>query len=299
MKTVLKSGTLTDKMAAMTLLIQDCNLYRLDTIEILLSQATKKGRRECVLALDTLKELFLTGLIPDRKMVPFHKRPLGNKNVTTPHLVLWYFEDALKTHYSDFVSQLDHLSHDSVLNTKKKAQQIAFELLCDKPECEDKLLSLIVNKLGDPENKIASNSTYLLSLLLDKHPAMKLIVVKELEMFLRRTRISLRAQYYATVFLNQVKLSKENTELSKRLLRIYFSMFKTLTVQHQNVETRMLGALLNGVNRAFPFAPTQPEEFQDQLDVLFKIVHIASFNKSTQALLLIYQVMHAQKVSIM
>lgn len=57
----------------------------------------------------------------------------------------------------------------------------------------------------------------------------------------------------------------------------------------------MLSGLLTGVNRTFPFAPTQPEQFEAQMDTLFRVVHIASFNKSVQALLLIFQVMFAQK----
>jgi hypothetical protein len=34
------------------------------------------------------------------------------------------------------------------------------------------------------------------------------------------------------------------------------------------------------------------------MDMLFRLVHVATFNKAVQALLLIYQVMSAQDVSI-
>jgi ribosome biogenesis protein MAK21 len=57
----------------------------------------------------------------------------------------------------------------------------------------------------------------------------------------------------------------------------------------------MLSGLLTGVNRTFPFAPIEPEQFEAQMDTLFRVVHIASFNKSVQALLLIFQVMFAQQ----
>lgn len=298
LKTVLKSGTLVDKMSAFTLIIQDCSIHRLKTMEILLNLATKKNRRESLMAIDTFKELFLNGLLPDRNLVPFHKQPLDDPGVRDVHLIYWYFEDSLKNIYNEFLIQLEKLSHDTIFNTKKKVQSIAFELLKEKTEGQEKLLSLLVNKFGDSEKRIASNSTYLLTVLQEKHPEKKLMIVKEVEMFLHRNRVSLKAQYYAVIFLNQIILTRNNIELSKKLLNIYFSMFKQLTLQHKNVESKMLGALLTGVNRTFPFAPSQPKEFEEQLNILFKIVHVSSFNKSAQALLLIYQVMYAQKVII-
>ncbi len=52
-----------------------------------------------------------------------------------------------------------------------------------------------MNKLGDLEKKIASKATYLLTLLLEQHPNMKLVVAKEAENFLHRPNISLRSKY--------------------------------------------------------------------------------------------------------
>lgn len=54
-----------------------------------------------------------------------------------------------------------------------------FELLVKKPEQEARLLAALVNKLGDPARKVASNAAYLLSQLLLQHPAMKPVVVRE------------------------------------------------------------------------------------------------------------------------
>ena len=48
-----------------------------------------------------------------------------------------------------------------------------------KPECEARLLNGLVNKLGDPDRKIASKASYMLSMLLEKHPVMKVVVVRE------------------------------------------------------------------------------------------------------------------------
>ena len=99
MRTVLSSGTLSDKSAALTLLVQDAPVHTLKSLEILIGMCSKKGKREALLSLgklnyhktlnncicsyqllfqlykivitDTLKELFLNDLLLDRKLKPF------------------------------------------------------------------------------------------------------------------------------------------------------------------------------------------------------------------------------------
>lgn len=50
LKTVLSSGTLSDKMAALTLLIQESPLHNLASVDSLISMSKKKGRREAMMA---------------------------------------------------------------------------------------------------------------------------------------------------------------------------------------------------------------------------------------------------------
>jgi ribosome biogenesis protein MAK21 len=299
LKTVLHSGTSSDKIAAITLRIQSAPFYRLQALDMLLNSARKKGRRESEMAIEALKDLFINNLLPShRKLISFQKRPLSRSEVTEPHLIFWYFEDAVKIRFAEFVKILEQGSRDTILNYRQKMLKFAFELLCEKPEQEQQLLTLVINKLGDPERKLASKVIHYLNLLLMRHPKMKLVVAKEVEVFLRRPNLSSRAQYYAILFLNQIILTRQNIELSQKLIQIYFQMFKVLIGQKHDVESKMLSALLTGVNRAFPFARVAPEAFQEELDTLFRIVHIATFNKSIQALLLIFQVLRAQGVLI-
>ena len=58
----------------------------------------------------------------------------------------------------------------------------------------------------------------------------------------------------------------------------------------------MLSALLTGLNRAFPFIPDHSvDKFNEQISILFKIVHVTTFNKSIQALMLLLQLMLTKK----
>ncbi|XP_023220964.1 CCAAT/enhancer-binding protein zeta-like [Centruroides sculpturatus] len=52
----------------------------------------------------------------------------------------------------------------------------------------------------------------------------------------------------------------------------------------------MMSALLTGVNRAFPFVKDDKLVLIEQMDTLYQIVHLVSFNISIQALMLLFQV---------
>jgi ribosome biogenesis protein MAK21 len=69
---------------------------------------------------------------------------------------------------------------------------------------------MLVNKLGDPDRKVASKVVFVLSELITKHhPMMKPAVVQEIEQLLFRPKVQDRAQYFAVIFLNQILFTKE------------------------------------------------------------------------------------------
>ena len=133
----------------------------------------------------------------------------------------------------------------------------AFELLRNKPEKEQELLALLVNKLGDPERKvscmylvfnshciqqIAAKAMFLLQSLITDHPAMKAVIIDEVQRLIQRPKIAdrcdclpvctlksflCRAIYYAVLFLNQLYLSdKEHAIASSEITLIMrFAVF--------------------------------------------------------------------------
>ena len=82
--------------------------------------------------------------------------------------------------------------------------------------------------------------------------------------------------------------------MAAKLIKIYFSFFK-VSVKKGEVDTKLMKALLTGVNRAFPYARLQPEELDQQMETIHKLVHLVSFNISIQALTLLYQVMDSRE----
>ncbi|XP_038072284.1 CCAAT/enhancer-binding protein zeta-like isoform X2 [Patiria miniata] len=303
MQTVVSSGVLSDKVAALTLEVQTAPVHTPASLDSLMTMLKKKGRRETLVAMDALKQLFLQELLPERRKLrlfsqhPFSllndlsegKRPERNKR-----LLLWYCEDQLKQKYLEFVKTLEKLSHDTIQAVKQKAMSTSHEMLSHKPEQEKALLTLLVNKIGDPDYKIAARAVHLLQKLVEVHTTMKGVVVTEVEALLYRANVSSKAQYYAVCFLNQLILSHDEPDLATKLIVVYFSFFKAC-MKKRNADQKMLGAVLTGVNRAYPYSNVGDERVGEQTDSLFKVVHIAPFNTSIQALLLLKQVLDTRQ----
>lgn len=57
-----------------------------------------------------------------------------------------------------------------------------------------------------------------------------------------------------------------------------------------DVDSRMMSALLMGLNRAYPYAKMEFEKVQEHVDTMYRIVHMANFNISLHTLSLLYQV---------
>ncbi|KAL3658697.1 hypothetical protein V7S43_016333 [Phytophthora oleae] len=326
--TMMKSGTLADRVAALTLTSQTSPLHSLLRLGQLITMASKKARRESLMAVDSLKDLFLNNLLPDEaKLRFFHQHPLRAAQSSPAHLVLWFFEHCLKTAYAQLTGVLAAGMDDAVDSHKRACLRAANALLKAKPEQEAVLLAMLVNKLGDPDRKIAAYLHRILQELLREHPAMKRVVVDEVERLLTRPKVSDRAKYNAVLFLNQIYLEGDgvDTDLAGHLISVYFGLFSKEVHRHdeeknkkkvKNTKTKnskkgkkkknaagptseeamdrkLLSALLVGVNRAFPYANATSANFAEEIDSLFQVVHRAHHSTSVQALMLLFQVMNS------
>ncbi|KAL9000060.1 MAG: hypothetical protein Q9188_005753, partial [Gyalolechia gomerana] len=352
--TIMSSGTLSDKISALTLSVQESPLHNVKALETLTGLARKRSRGQAVEVLGALKDLFGLGSVlpPDRKLRAFAAQPDLSaafmsrmewtssyplpKGLTKAHLILWAFEDWLKATYFDILKILETWCSDEVVFARGKAVDYVCQLLKEKPEQEANLLRLLVNKLGDSDKKIASKTSYHILQLETAHPLMKPTIISSIEGdLLFRPGQSMHAQYYAVITLNQTVLSGKEEVVAKKLLDIYFTLFAKLlsksqpaksaapeanpiklnrngevqggggpagkaarrraalkekaTAVEDDLREKMLSAVLTGVNRAVPYANTNDEVFEKQMDTLFRVTHSSNFNTSIQALMLIQQ----------
>ncbi|OHW95513.1 cbf mak21 family protein [Colletotrichum incanum] len=249
LSTIMSSGTLSDKVSALTLAIQESPLHNVKAFESLLGLAAKRSRAQAIGALGALVDLLGPGLVlpPNRRLRTFQTQPglIGalqrssvkswNPNQSLPgrlteaHLVQWAYEDWLKTSYFRVIQLLEVWCNDEIEYSRTRSLDFVYGLLKDKPEQETNLLRLLVNKLGDKDRKIASRVSYLLLQLQNTHPGMKQVVIKGIEQeVLLRPGQTFRAKYHATNTLNQTILSNREVGTAEALLRIYFDIFVTL-----------------------------------------------------------------------
>ncbi|RCH95260.1 hypothetical protein CU098_005849 [Rhizopus stolonifer] len=228
MSNIITSGTLNDKVSALTLMFRESPLHGVKTLDTLMSMSRKKGRNEAVMAVTSLKDLFIGSVLPDRKLVYFADRPLASKDVTDLHLLLWIFEDHLKKTYLEFLKLIEELARDTLMHVRNNMVTCLYDLLANKPEQEQNLLKLLANKLGDSDNKVAAKTSQLLIELLVKHPGMKIFVIRELEQLLLHPSTSEKAQYYAIITLNQTILTSKDTVVANKLVELYFIFFRKL-----------------------------------------------------------------------
>ncbi|KAJ1035000.1 hypothetical protein NDA18_000605 [Ustilago nuda] len=256
-------GTLSDRISALTLLVQSSPVHNVKHMHNLLNMARKKSRQEASRATRALADwLASQGGLGPRKLRYFRDQPelaaasaalssgdLVAAEAAKSHILLWAFEDHLKKFYFQFLQILQLQSHDTISFTRKQATTQIYILLRDKPEQEQNLLRLLVNKLGDPERSVASKTSNHILELLTAHPAIKLIVVGEIaNLIMRPTPVasvekdaeapaqsnhSTHARYYGLVTLNQTLLTIKDESTANRLILLYLELFQDILKQNE------------------------------------------------------------------
>ncbi|KAH9895791.1 CBF/Mak21 family-domain-containing protein [Cubamyces lactineus] len=197
-KTVLATGTLSDRLSALTLLVQASPVHNTSALESLRSMAqrgrAKGGRDEGLKAVRCVVDWWVGGGGPGRKLKYFRDQPLLHPKVDDAHLLMWYFEDWLKKYFFSILQILETFSLDPL--TYVRTQTLAFlsTLLRAQPEQEQNLLRLLVNKLGDTEKAVCSRASYHLLQILQAHPAMKGVIVREVRSLIFRLPATTAAQ---------------------------------------------------------------------------------------------------------
>lgn len=304
MKQVLKSGTVSDKVAAMTLLVQESPVHRFDTLEALIRLA-KSGKHASKMAIESLKELFGEGdLLPgDRRLRPFGSELVGSSSEL---LVLRIFESKLRQAYVDVTSIIEGYTRHQAKELRSFAVETAAHLLSAKPEQEARLLSMVANKLGDPDSSVSTRATRSLCSVLDKHRAMTPVVCAEVQGLATRANLDAHALYQTINFLSQVYLSAELDKVAHSLVEMYIALF-CREVNNGALKTKLLSALLTGLNRALPYVgPTAYEKLAESplqsksngmsdkqksaVDSLFLVSHTSTFAAKVQALVLLERI---------
>lgn len=300
MKNILANGTVNDKLAVYTILIQESAVHNLRLLESLIRFVNPKGKRECMMAIDTIRDLFVGNLlIPKQKLCSFEE--LVNKvdsnfllnsdsleDSRKKFLIMTHVEDKIRSFYKRFLEQLVVCSHDTLDSLKIKSINTMFDLFVNHPEQEKFLLESLINKLGDPAPKVASSTSKLLLKILQHHPPMKILIVKEVERLIFRPKITNRTQYYCLCFLSEIIYrANVDQELANYVINIYFAIF-TKCAKLGEINNKTMSVLLTGVSRAFPYSKLENEVIEKYLNTFYRLIHYVNLNTAIQTLSLIF-----------
>ena len=308
------AGTIKDRIAALTVQVHESSFHCLPHLRQLISLAERPRPEVRMAACETLSDLLLQRLMPQRVLKALEQQPLPALSALPPApkggappsaassaaesaaltcLLQSHYESELKEIYARFYALADEGAKDTLPHIKQRMIGTLYALLAGAPELERKLLASLVNKLGDPDKKAASRIAHLLGQLTIAHPAMKSVVLAEIQRFVLRPNVSEGSQYYAVVFMNQLILTRAEPQLAHTLVLIFLALFSARTAQGAELGTRMLSSVLSGLHRAIPFCDDPATRAQtgellsSQLTSLFRCAHAASFGTAVQALMVL------------
>lgn len=234
LQTALHKGTSKDRANAGALLVQSNPLPNMSALEALIN-LTKMSNKTNIDVFDTVTDLFINSLLPHhRKLIPIQNRGndwkmLKSKALDKPAkdqiFAYWHYEHELKDQYHGYLLNLQSSLQNGKEVSKVKAIIAATKLLKSCPEREAFLLTVLVNKFGDPDKKIASKATYNLRQILLTHPNMAQVMAVEAEKLIFRNNITELAQHYGIGFLSLLA-PIANVETSQKLINICFCFFK-------------------------------------------------------------------------
>lgn len=159
---------------------------------------------------------------------------------------------------------------------------------------------MLVNKLGDPSNKVAAKALHHLTEVAFKHPAMCTVIASETEKFLFRNNITEHAQHFALCFLAQLT-PHGNIDVCTKLVNICFSFFKIL-IARGAINNKTMQAILRCLKRAIVDVVKANNETpgtdagfmsKDTQDTIYRLVHFADIHISLQTLALLLQIITA------
>ncbi|XP_037933758.1 uncharacterized protein F23B12.7 [Teleopsis dalmanni] len=301
LQTALHKGTAKDRANAGALLVTSNPLANLEALSTLIN-FTKLSNKSCVEVIGILTDLWKEVLLPpQRKLLSLQMRGADWKTIRKDTLLTkeqqrriyayWYFENELKDHYFEFLKNLQQGMQAGQENNKNHSIVCAAQLLAFAPEKEQMLLTMLINKLGDPVAKVASKALYHLTEVAHKHPNMCGVIVAEAEKLLFRNNISERAQHFALCFLASIA-SAGSADVSTKMVNICFALFKVL-VQKGAVNNRTMQAILRCLQKAILEA--KPNKSSNEIlnkemqDTVYRLVHLADIRISVQTLGLLLQ----------
>lgn len=335
LKTVIASGTTSDKCSTFQVQIAEAPLYGGQYVVKLMELARSTSRHESVQAIQALEKVFNTLLPPAgiRKLV-YMKQRKWDKPISTispKTLLVLHFEELVKKAFFEYLKLVEIMVQDQISHNRELALRTLCHLGSKHDEQQTNICALLANKLGDTDRKLASRALFYLQEIINAQKEATEPVITQVEQLIQRPGVSEKAQYYALTFLSQVMLSHEQPAVAERLIKIYLGILKASIIpsiireaekakdakrkkrlghrrgpvikkKKDETETelaqatsRMAKVVTTGLNRALPYYKGSLDLMAELADPIRRLIASGSFATSMQALSLLFQVASTDK----
>ena len=224
---------------------------------------------------------------------------LEKKKINDVLLCDMYYEHKLRSLYIEYIELVGKWTNDPLDYFKKLAISILSDLLMECPEQEETLLTLLVNKLGDPNDEVAKHTVQNIVRIIKRHNNMTQVVTGEVRQQIERVKT--QSIYFYISLLNKIVFYEDDIEFISSVVKLYFSQFKRLNKEVEekhknNILTLILRGINNIVNNLDPGTLESTfKSVSDEIDALFKLTHSNSFNVQVESMKLIFHFVKAEE----
>lgn len=283
---------------------------------MLLKMSKTKNRRQSETVLISLKDLFMEEILSNKKLLSFYQNyTKSNPESNESTLLQYYIDDTVHKLYLSFLETLEQIViNDPVKQMKKKYMQVLLEMITKRPEREEKILDVLINKLGDPDVDVTNSAIKTLKQLQMNHPKMSLIIFQNIRNFMSRCDKE-TARYYSLVYLTQMFITN-NPEYIEENLKYFFDLFNTFCdedaakkhfLNKKKVVGKKLDKNINSpkflsliVKRIYTLCKFSSENkldygkinnlINEKIDTLFKLSHSENIKLRIEVLKLIFMI---------
>jgi len=288
-QSILEKGTLKDKFAAYKVMASETPLQTLTILESLNRMLDDKPR----LQLDSINcgiEIYTKCMLPtDRTLRKFAEQPI--RNAKDSHLLLYYFEDAIKSSYSEFITKIEKSARSPQPFLRDPAIRAIGELLRSCPENEHVLLNILIDKFGDPLSAVASVATNTILSVLKMHPQMNAAIVDIIQKEMKKFTPSSRKR--ALKFLGQINVNKKDQDTANEMLGTVKDELLSALKKPDPSNNKVISSLMKSVEKCASVC--SPDELKGLIDPLYSFVSTSSFQSSLPALRLLYSIHKASE----
>lgn len=295
----LQRGTISDKIASAAVKLSEPDfMFSMDDAVGHLLDTARNDTHNYEAALKALVAVW-PRLMPPRTLKRFSTQyfptlPVGTDPTNLYNrkrvLVYWYVEDSLKKAYTRFLSLAEAAMKDKLAVRREAWLDTVGKLLNTVAEGRALIITMLVDKMGDPLSSVSHKSYHLLLQMLSESSTNQAVLQSELERVGLMKGCPAKTMGYCVNVMNQLVFNKDERKLALKCVNTYLTLFKQMVLT-TDIDQTVTTAIIVGLRRAFPYAAADYTVLEHHLNSLFILGNTGNFTQRVSSLSLLQQLL--------